>query len=287
MSAASDYARQLAVMAESERVVLAERFGEELDYSPASLAILDRRLSETTSVGAMADGEKTALAVYVGEIIRRSVGAEWGEDEHFGVHLREIGGVNLMALPINWVEKRLERGAAHAFSAKYSLLIDRLQGGAKPDEAAVPFVAGRRTEDEAGLEEILVRAPAIMFYLIAAADGHVDAEESAGFREFLATRLDMPSPLLQRCAQVMLPRLNLYLAYLASPDFDRAEALAELREVLDTRHAEDALAFKQSLVLLGEKVAEASGGGFFGLGEKVSDEEHSALKEVASALGLK
>jgi len=285
MSAPSDYARQLAAMAEAERAALVDRHKLELDYTPDSLAVLDRLLDEATVD--LVEGERTALAVYVGEIVRRTLGAFWCEDGVFGVHLREVGGVNLMAQPTNWVNKRLAHGASHALSARFALLVDRLQGGAKPDEAAVAFAGGHRQADEAGVEEILVRAPAIMFYLIAAADGHVDCGESDRFRELLAGYMDMASPLLQRAVQVMLPRLNHYFAYLASPDFDRDESLAELREALDERHPGEAPAFKQALITLGRKIAEASGGGFLGFGDRVSDEEHSVLTEVSRALGLK
>jgi tellurite resistance protein len=286
MTAPSDYARQLASMAQEERAALERSHGIELDFTPASLEALDRLLGSSPDA-VFPEGERTPLAVYLGEIIRRSVGAVWCEDGVFGVHLRKVGGVNLMAQPIQWVNKRLDRGAAHALSAKFAMLMDRIRGGAKPDEAAVPFSSGHRGNEDPGVEEILVRAPAIMFYLIAAADGHVDAGESDRFRELLAGYMDIASPLMQRAVQVMLPRLNHYFAYLASPDFDREEVLTELRATLDEKHPDEAVAFKQALIALGRTIAEASGGGFLGLGDPISDEEHSALKEVAQALGMR
>ena len=108
MMSSADYTRQLSAMAENEIAELRRKHGVELDFTPSSLGTLDCILTENAA--GVSDGERTALAVYVGEIIRRSLGAEWSEDERFGVHLREVGGVNLMAQPINWamsIKKRL------------------------------------------------------------------------------------------------------------------------------------------------------------------------------------
>ena len=48
----------------------------------------------------------------------------------------------------------------------------------------------------------------------------------------------------------------------------------------------DAREFKNELVDLGRKIAEASGG-FLGFGEKVSDEEITVLTEITSVLGAR
>ena len=283
MTPPNDYTRQLSAMAENEVAELRTRHAVELDFTPDSLATLDDLLADNGAE--YTEGERTALAVYVGEIIRRSLGAKWGEDECFGVHLHEIGGVNLMAQPINWVKRRCERGLADSLAAKFALLRERLAGDSKPDEAAVPFTRGGGGNEGPGLEEILVRAPVIMFYLIAAADGCVDSDESDHFRDLLEGYMDIPSPLLQRAIQKMLPRLNQYFAFLASPDFERDEALAELRDILDRKYPDEALGFKEALILLARQIAEASGG-FLGFGETVSDEEESALTDLEKRLGL-
>jgi hypothetical protein len=78
-----------------------------------------------------------------------------------------------------------------------------------------------------------------------------------------------------------------------SPDQVKSSALDACREVAAVvgrkTRPEEAQGFTQWLALVGQKVAEAAKeGGFLGFGgTRVSDQEVSALKDLAAALGVK
>jgi len=79
MSATEQFARQLAVLAEDQARAIGERFGVELDFSPASLERLDELAERPGFSEALSESDLTGLGVYVGEVIRRNLGASWVE----------------------------------------------------------------------------------------------------------------------------------------------------------------------------------------------------------------
>jgi hypothetical protein len=68
------------------------------------------------------------------------------------------------------------------------------------------------------------------------------------------------------------------------------QILAELRQIagiVDAKaSADEARGFKAFLYEIADRVANASGEGFFGTGEKVSDKERAYLGQLKTALGL-
>jgi hypothetical protein len=130
-------------------------------------------------------------------------------------------------------------------------------------------------------------APFWAFSAVASADGKVDEKEvkeylsmvlgAQGFVHFLTREI---------VGSIARDYKNLWDSYVADPRSIEA-GFTDVRRILETSVSrEDALGFKKSLVAIGARVASASGGGFLGIGEKVSEQERVALTFVAVTLGL-
>lgn len=282
----NDYAAQISRMAEEQAQTCGEMHGIPLDFSPDSLERLDKFVAANEPGNAPPDSTITGYGMYVGETIRRNLGGHWAEDEQFGVHLKQIGDVNVQTMPLNWVRLAYEKGAEESIFAKFKQLAKQIAGGAVP-EGAVAFAGTRNRSAESDVEEILIQSPAIIYYMVAAADGDVDDHEWIEFQEMMDDYHDFSSELFRRAVTAMLPKLNMYFGYLASPDFRSREALESIRDTLALNYPEnEAREFKNELVDLGRKIAEASGG-FLGFGDKVSEEENTVLTEITSVLGVR
>jgi hypothetical protein len=127
-------------------------------------------------------------------------------------------------------------------------------------------------------------APLVVFYIIAAADGDIDAKEIKCF-----------SKLLQK------EEYRVLTAAMANTGMSFPEMLSHTQQNLKDPHAElvgintilgklvseeSAFQFKAALLKLGKGIAEASGGLFGLFGNKISKNEAMALALIADALGL-
>lgn len=283
----NDYEEQLVAMADSYAQQTSEEFNVSLDFSPESLAVIDELITGMKFSDANLDSVITNIGIYTGEVLRRNLGGRWVEDEQFGVHLCDVGEANVMSQPLKWLKDRFEKGPGASVREKYRAVLDHLEGGTRIPEGGVAYVTRPRTGTGEGpqLDAVLMQAPAIIFYLIAAADGDVETEEWERFLEMMSDYHAEKSELFERAVVAMNPRLNQYFAYISSPDFDADELLDELRRVLDEKYADEAPAFKRALLDLAREIAEAAGG-FLGFGEKVSEEEHEVLRRITRALGI-
>lgn len=288
MSADEAFVQQLSDMAEQQARSTATEFGVNLDFSPESLDKLDGLVSRPEFTSNGNDSTATGLGVYVGEVIRRNLGARWVESEDYGVHLRSVGDENMISLPISWIQRRINTGLDESLMEKYRSLVHQLQGRATVSEGTAAFIAGPDgiIEEDHGIPEILVRAPAIIFHITAAADGEVDDEEREQFMQFMTNYTEERSPLFKRVVAAMRPKINQYFAYLNSPEFNDHESLDLIQKTVDAQFTEEeAHAFKVALLDLGKSVADASGG-FLGFGDKISEEEISWLTHIAEVFGL-
>ncbi len=64
------------------------------------------------------------------------------------------------------------------------------------------------------------------------------------------------------------------------------DSLHQVSAILDAKAPGDAAAFKGWLHQIGQKTAEAEGGGWFGAGMQVSEAEKATLGEISNALGI-
>lgn len=129
-------------------------------------------------------------------------------------------------------------------------------------------------------------SPLWMFTLVAGADERIDEKEFRALVKELAEAMLYREPLVQRVfLSVATDLLAVMQAYKDDPR-DVLQGLKDTARVLSRRVSpEQANNFKKALLLVGQKVAEASGGGLFG-GEKVSDQEKAALVLAAMTLGV-
>lgn len=132
--------------------------------------------------------------------------------------------------------------------------------------------------------QALLRAPFCIFLLVAAADGTVDRKEIQRFQDLFTAEEFKPIRDLMGDHELAAESL---VQELLNPENDLHEILSQSATTLDEM-LEPALAqeMKQRLLRLGEEVAKASGGGLFGLGNKVSQEERTALDAIAQAMGI-
>ncbi|GHA03212.1 hypothetical protein GCM10008090_10250 [Arenicella chitinivorans] len=135
--------------------------------------------------------------------------------------------------------------------------------------------------------EKLKQAPFLIFFLVAAADGSIDKKEVREFMEVLSNPEILNNPLLNRIITNVINQIPSVISDMATKEIDYISELAQLKFIADSSLPDDqANHFKISLLLLGKKIAEASGG-FFGFGSKISKEEKGALAAIAVCLGIR
>lgn len=132
----------------------------------------------------------------------------------------------------------------------------------------------------------LQRAPFLVFFIVAAADGKVDRKEVAGLLRLLTDAEHYGSPLLIRIVTNIIDKLDVMAASLGEQGLNFALELVMVASIVDERMpAAEALAFKRALLTVAEDIAKASGG-LFGFGSRISKAERTALTQIALCLGI-
>ncbi len=133
----------------------------------------------------------------------------------------------------------------------------------------------------------LAEAPIVAFLIVAAADGSIDKKEATKFSEVLGSLASQDqSPALQQMMMLAAVNFQDILPRLMTADFNPQLQLENFTRIVETRFSEeDAMMLKTSLLVVGHKVAESSGG-FLGFGSKISKKEEKALMVLAHFLGI-
>ena len=133
--------------------------------------------------------------------------------------------------------------------------------------------------------QTLQYAPLWVFSAVADVDGKVDDQEwSALFKEIAEASL-YQVPLIRDVFTSISEDVNNILKRYGADSRDVSDGLRDVVEILDSKVSlEESVSFKHALIFLGVKIANASGGGFLGLGNKMTDEETSALSIIAALL---
>lgn len=139
--------------------------------------------------------------------------------------------------------------------------------------------------------ELLKEAPFIIFILMALADGEIDLKETTALAEVVLKPEMFGNDFLVQLIRDAIPQITeksipecLSSIMNENPDYEKK--LQEIRKVIDEHlDSESALEFKKSLIKLGYKIADASGG-LFGFGSRVCKQEKEMLKAIASILGV-
>jgi hypothetical protein len=103
----------------------------------------------------------------------------------------------------------------------------------------------------------------------------------------LANGIKTDSELMANVLVRLIAHFEQLLTSLTSKEVEMSEATAAVLSVLNNSLPEDeAIKFKKSMLNIGKKVAEASGG-FLGIfGSKISKEEQAALDALSNLLGV-
>lgn len=132
-----------------------------------------------------------------------------------------------------------------------------------------------------------MNAPFLVFLAVATADGKVDKKEGRAFHKILAQAGDLSSQLLRQVLAQATDHAAQFIEALSSGKITPLEELESIKKIAGDRlDEEEANLFKKSLLAIGIRVAEASGG-LFGFGSKISKQEKAALAALATTLELK
>ncbi|MEM8593320.1 MAG: hypothetical protein AAGF06_00675 [Pseudomonadota bacterium] len=134
--------------------------------------------------------------------------------------------------------------------------------------------------------KVLKRAPFLVFYFVATADGDVNKKEMMAFLKVLSGERLFKLPLLDFLIQGVQSEVQILIKEMATHSMDYTGELGVIRLIVDARLSEDkALQFKNELYDMGLSIAEATSG-FLGLGAKIGNEEAAALDAIAASFGL-
>lgn len=284
----AELTEQLVQLADQHVSASRSTYGVELDYSEDSLLQLDRIISEVHPNGAALEQTVIHFGAYVGETIRRNLGGEWMQDENGQTWLQNIGGQDLKAAPLTWAHKRFANGSEDALTFKYAATKSHATGdkaGAERLVKALDELNLSAMDQPQFADDMLARAPVLVFMMVAAADGNVDKKEQAMLAKLCNDVDQFPSPLFQSAVTTMVKHAERYFSEFRAEGFNCQMNLADAIEVLEDEHPEEAQAFKESLMAWGKAIAEASGG-FLGFGRKIGEEEAATLAVIAELIDL-
>lgn len=259
-----------------------------MDFSPESLLLVDKFISEIHPHGASLDSTIIICGAYVGETVRRNLGGEWMADEEGCYWLQNIGGTELKLMPLSWAANRFKNGSEDALTYKYAVTAKMVTGDGEAMHQLVESLKElnlHAMDRPQFADEMLAQTPLLVFMLVAAADGKVDQKEKAALMKLTENLEQFPSPLFQAAVHTMMENAERYMGEFSAEDFDYSEGLSDRIEVLDDEHPVEAQAFKESLMAWGKAIAEASGG-LLGFGRKIGAEEAATLAVIAELIDL-
>ncbi|TVZ41193.1 protein of unknown function (DUF4299) [Alteromonadaceae bacterium 2753L.S.0a.02] len=199
-----------------------------------------------------------------------------------------------------WVSENLlfaEALSGEAWARFYEQFKERAENDpmvfAVTADATQPATAAPEAEqkDELGLSkeqlEKLSYGPLAVFFTVAAADGDIDNKEIASFQRSLVQGLITESKIMQAAAALTLMNFEAIVQKFVEQELMPAQVLVDLVAILKHNAQKgDALLFCNSLVSLGTKVAEASGGWFGLFGNKISRREKEAIASLKALLTI-
>ena len=128
-------------------------------------------------------------------------------------------------------------------------------------------------------------APLWAFTAVAGADRNIDQEEMMALAKELAEAPLYKDPLTREVLMSVGANLQAIMTAYRDDSRDVLTGLSDVADVLDRKaDADEAQAFKQSMLLIVKNVAEASGAKW---GDKFSNEEKAAAVLIAQAMRLR
>jgi len=128
-------------------------------------------------------------------------------------------------------------------------------------------------------------APFWIFTGIAAIDGDIDKGEMAAFAKELADALLYKNPLVQEILLSVVSDMESIMKKYRDDSRQVTDGLRDVADLVERKlDAAAAKEFKMTLLFMAKKIAEASGGGPLGTGDRVSDKEKASMVLMAQAL---
>ena len=124
-----------------------------------------------------------------------------------------------------------------------------------------------------------------IYLAIARADGKIDQKETEAFVSEMRKWLLSVDPLVREVTTTFTLEANGIANEVMLDGRSPVQGLLEVAEILDRKATPvQTKEFKGTLLLVGHRIAKASGGGVFGLGDKISPEERTVLQVLMVAL---
>lgn len=172
-----------------------------------------------------------------------------------------------------------ERAKEHQIEDITRLGEDIKAEGIKEEEAIGGF-----TETE---WNILSSAPLLVFALVSAADGKIDANEVKSFQNEVLSGVNTENVTLQRILMLAMANFAPMMQGIMKGQIDPLQSLIAVSGFLDRQlEKQEAEEIKKAFYNIGKSVAEASGGLFGLFGSKISKEEKKALEALAKIFDI-
>jgi hypothetical protein len=132
----------------------------------------------------------------------------------------------------------------------------------------------------------LQKCPAIVFMMVAAADGSIDEKEVNTLKKIIQDIPNHESKLFQASLAMLVSDFENTIKACSAPVLQNFATLIDIIAQVREAMPEEADLFCRALYDLGEKVAKSSGG-FLGFGKKIGKEEEAALGLLSGILGTR
>lgn len=127
--------------------------------------------------------------------------------------------------------------------------------------------------------------PLWVFAAIAGADKKIDDKEAGALAKELSEWAQFNEPLAQEVLLTVGNDLSNVMSLFNKDSRDVMAGFRDVADLLDRKATpQQSKGFKGAMLLIGRNIAQASGGGIFGTGDKISTEEKNALALIMVTL---
>lgn len=287
MEANQELSRQMKQAASTHVALYAKHFEIALDYSESSLRHLDDAIGKFHADGAISQNTYIPYLAYVGEVACRNINGQWFESGDRGpvVEVRS-GEKSAQIFPFAWVHKRFEEGPDDSIAFKYQALKSILEIESSLSDEPRKEASDDESDTASSSSIELQKCPAIVFMMVAAADGSIDEKEVNTLKKIIQDIPHHESKLFQASLAMLVSDFEGIIKSCSVPVLQNLSTLIDIITEVRESIPEEADAFCRALYDLGEKVAKASGG-FFGFGKKIGKEEEATLSLLSGILGTR
>ena len=248
--------------AEMHAQVSKDTFDVNLDFSERSIEEIDKVITNFHPDGAALESTYYPYACYLGEVIIRNLGGIWAFSEERGFTVKvDVDSKEALAFVFAWVIKRFENGMDDSLAYKLVVLKEQLglSTSLKSDAKAVEALEDTESKSNQ-TAELLAQGPALVFILIAGADGVIDKEEIEALQDRISTVQESKSNLFKAGITMMTADLNHYLLESQLSLVQAIDKLGTIKAEMQELFPDQARAYFEELINLAQVVADSSEG---------------------------